>query len=138
MTRARTSRRARRGISLMEVMVAVSLLALVSGSLASLMISAAQRANLVSGTTYRNAIMQQETNRLSVLPYDSLPARVGCISLSALAAPYPYIRCISVDSVGPQQRRVTVMVRLVNPAFRPDTVQMERTRPYAGNPFNTP
>src|SRR5438309_794986 len=49
--------------------------------------------------------------------------------------PLPYTRKITVDSLSPKLRRVTIIVTPLNTVFKPDTLVLQRTKP-GNNPFN--
>lgn len=146
MTRAFSTQRARvdlavtcgqRGMSLVEVLVAVVLLSIVLTSLAALTFSVARQGVTMSGTTYRSGAVAEETNRLMVLPYDSLPNAAGCATVTTSA--YPYTRCVALASLAPKVTGVRLIVRvLTNPAPPPDTVRFTRSSLPKYNPFNTP
>jgi len=68
----RRSRRPRRGFSLIEVIVAMTLLSGVFISLGGMMIKLSQRSHVSDIIAKRTAALTQEANRFNALPYDSL------------------------------------------------------------------
>jgi Tfp pilus assembly protein PilV len=66
------ARRARSGISLIEIVVACSLLALTLTGLTGLYSKLARRQQYITIIEQRNATLAQEVNRVESLPYDSL------------------------------------------------------------------
>jgi prepilin-type N-terminal cleavage/methylation domain-containing protein len=127
----------RRGMSLIEVLVAVILLSIVLTSLTALTFSVARQGRTISGTTYRSGAVAEETNRLMVLPYDSLPNAAGCATVTTSA--YPYTRCVTLATLSPNVKGVRLIVSvLTSPAPPPDTVRFTRSTLPKYNPFNTP
>lgn len=127
--------RAERGFSLVEVVVSLTLLAVTMAALARPTYSYARTVAALSADDARNAIIAQQMNRLLVLPFDSLPSRAGCQTLTA--APYSHTRCITVTNTSASQRHVVMVITPSNAAFRADTAVIDRTKPSTANPFNT-
>ncbi|MES2179057.1 MAG: prepilin-type N-terminal cleavage/methylation domain-containing protein [Gemmatimonadota bacterium] len=69
--------RRRRGFSLIEVVVAMTLLAFVIGSLSVLATRTSERARRADIIAKRNYVVVQQLNRYSGLPYDTLRARIN-------------------------------------------------------------
>src|SRR3989442_1019381 len=111
----------------------VTLLVLVS--VAQLNFALARRFYAVSGGAARDAVVAQQVNQFTAMPFDSLKSRAGTITVTK--PPLPYTRKVMVDSLSPRLRRVTVVVTPLNTLFRPDTVVLQRTKP-GNNPFNKP
>ncbi len=132
---APTTSRTDRGFSLVEVVVSLTLLAVTLASLARPTYSYARKVVALSADDARNAIIAQQLNRLSVLPFDSLPSRAGCQTLPA--APYSHVRCITVTNTSASQRHVVMIITPTNAAFHADTAVIDRTKPSAANPFST-
>src|SRR5947199_3684795 len=86
---------ARKGFALVEVIVAMILLAVAVSSLAALMYSVTQQGMVATGNAYRNGVLMQEVNRLEGVPYDSIP--VGVTSVAVSAMPYPHSRIVTVS-----------------------------------------
>ena len=116
----------RRGFSLIEVIVAMILLAIAVSSLAALTHSISQSSIKVTGAAYRNGVLMHEVNRLIALPYDSVA--VGVSSYGATSGPYPHTRVITVTEPAPAKlKTVKIVVTPTNPLFKPDTVKFTRT-----------
>ena len=117
----------RKGIAIVEVIVAMVLLAVAVASLASLIYSVSQSSLMATGNAYRNGVLMQEINRLEGIPYDSIP--VGTTSVSVSTAPYPHTRVITVtEPVAAVMKTVKVVITPTNPKFKPDTVSFSRTK----------
>jgi type II secretory pathway component PulJ len=124
----------RQGISLVEVVVAMTLLAVVLTSLAGATYNAARRASGIAGDGYRQAMMMQEMNRMTALPWASLPGAAGCTTVAG--GTFPHTRCITVTNTAQNIRRVQVIVTPAQPGVRPDTTIFDRTNPPVGNPLS--
>lgn len=127
--------RARRGISLIEVMVSLTLLVLLAVSHTALTERFAQRQRSVSLGAYRAAELSELSGKFIAMPFDSLPARTGCVTVAATAKlPFGYTRCVSVTDVGSTQRRVLITL---TPATlsRVDTMVIRRAKNNAVGAF---
>lgn len=124
----------RRGITLLEVAIAMTMFAIVTVGIASFTAQVARGSRLNSLGTVRAGALAAQINRLEVLPYDTLPTRVGCTSVST--GLLPRTECVSVQDVVVGRRRVTFILRPNNSALRPDTVVLVRTKPKAYHPLN--
>jgi len=126
-TAATATNVARKGIALVEVIVAMVLLAVAVASLASLIYSVSQSSLIATGNAYRNGVLMQEINRLEGIPYDSIP--VGTTTVSVSTPPYPHTRVVTVaEPVAKVIKTVTVVITPTNLKFKPDTVSFTRTK----------
>lgn len=128
-------KRAERGMTLVEVVVALTLLSIVLVSLARLTFVVARQAYSLSGGAARSGIVAQQLNQFNAMPFDSLSAKAGTTTVNK--PPLPYTRMIRVDSLSPKLRRVTIVITPLNTMFKPDTMVLNRTKP-GKNPFNLP
>lgn len=119
----------RRSFILMEVIVAMTLLALIMTPLAAMVFKITARSHRSIGNTYRNAVVMQEINLLESLAYDSLPA--GTTTTVVTAKPYPYTKTVTVAQYYQkwQLRGKTVLLIITptNPLYRPDTIKFIRS-----------
>lgn len=76
MTPPSTARSPREGFSLIEVVVAMTLLIFVIGALSILATRTSERARRADIIAKRNYVVVQQLNRYSGLPYDTLRARI--------------------------------------------------------------
>lgn len=125
---------ARRGITLIEVVVALTMFALITTGIASFTAQVARGSRVNALATVRAGALAAQVNRLEVLPYDTLPSRAGCTSIST--GLLPRTECVGVRDVAAGRREVTFILRPNDTALRPDTVIFERTKPKAYHPFN--
>src|ERR1700693_3964644 len=84
----------RKGFVIVEVIVAMVLLAVAVSSLAALLYLISQSGLVATGNAYRNGVLMNEVNRLEAIPYDSIA--VGSSSISVSTAPYQHTRVITV------------------------------------------
>lgn len=123
------------GFSLVEMLVAITLLSLVLLGVAQLNFALARRFYTLSGGAARGGIVAQQVNQFAAMSFDSLASKAGTITVNK--PPVPYTRKITVDSLSPRLRRVTIVITPLNTVFRPDTVVLQRSKP-GNNPFKTP
>lgn len=127
---------ARRGVSLIEVVVAMTLFAVVMTGVAALTTQVARSAQLSAAATQRSAALAVGVNQLEALPWDSLPSRQGCKDVASTTLARR--ECVTVTNVAPRVRRVQFTLTPVNTVLRPDTITFDRARPTPGNPLNMP
>ena len=126
----------REGISLVEILVAMTLVSAILIPIAGLTALGANMSVRNAGASYRQGVLAQEANRLSTLPFASLPGAVGCTTVAT--GTFPHTRCVTVTNVSSTLRRVQVVVTPAQPGVRPDTARFERANPPTGNPLNMP
>ena len=135
-SRSRTPRRASRaGFSLVEVLVGLTLLSIALTTVARLDYNVMRRTEEVGSASYANATLLRQVNRFVSLPYDSIPAHTGCITVST--GPQPNTACVTTSVVNSTTLQVTIISRLTGTVARPDTVILYRTKTSGTNPFNT-
>ncbi|HEX9606663.1 MAG TPA: prepilin-type N-terminal cleavage/methylation domain-containing protein [Gemmatimonadaceae bacterium] len=124
---ATTVTKPRKGFVIVEVIVAMVLLAVAVASLASLVYSVSQSSLIATGNAYRNGVLMQEINRLEGIPYDSIP--VGTTTVSESTLPYPHTRVVTVtEPVAAVMKTVKIVITPTNLKFKPDTVSFTRTK----------
>jgi prepilin-type N-terminal cleavage/methylation domain-containing protein len=115
------------GVTLVEVMIALSILSIVLIALAGLMFQVSQQTRRSAALSYRGAAAQLAQAYVEGLPWDSIPGAVGCASLTA--GQLAYTRCLTVQDVGTGLRRVTVVLTSTgNLVAPPDTLVVDRAR----------
>src|SRR5688500_18065570 len=134
-TRKKVSRSNRKGVAVLEIMVGMVILAIGLLGAAGMTVSAARRGTGLSTASSRDGIILQEMNKLATMPYDSLPARVGCRTSTSNTLTYQ--RCITVTDMS-GYRRVQLIVSPSTSWARPDTLYLTRDRAaIALHPFGT-
>jgi len=126
---------ARAGFSLIETMVGLTLLSITVTTVAALDYSMMKGSQKVARSSYTNASLLRQVNRFVALPYDSLPAHAGCITV---AVPVPNTACATVTDISSTVRRVVVIATPTVAGARPDTVVVDRSTLSANSPVNTP
>lgn len=126
--------RTRAGFTLVEVMVAMCILAVTASVMVAPLYRYAQRTDVVAFAQARNGLLAQQVNRLTALPFDSLDTRAGCVVTAA--GLLPHTRCITLTIVSSVQKRVRLVITPANVSVRPDTVILDRTQPAGANPFS--
>ena len=117
----------KKGFVLVEVIVAMVLLAVAVSSLAALVYSVSKQGRVATGNAYRNGVLMQEVNRLEGIPYDSIG--VGASYTSVSSGTYPHTRTITVaEPVANVVKTVRIVITPANPIYKPDTVAFTRTK----------
>ena len=121
------SREGRKGFVLVEVIVAMVLLAVAVSSLAALVWSVSQSGVKTSGDAYRNGVLMQEVNRLEATPYDSIA--VGTNTYSVNTGNYAHTTAVTVaEPVLQKVKTIRIVLTPTNTRFKPDTVNFTRTK----------
>ncbi len=116
------------GVSLIEIMIALTILSTVLIALGGLMFQAARHTRQSAAVAYRSAATTSAAAWIHGLPWDSLGTAVGCAAESS--GPLNYNRCVTVQDVSPKLKRVTVSITPTGPLIAaPDTVVINRVRP---------
>ncbi len=131
-------RRERRGISLVEVVCAMTLLAFVIGSLGLLAAKNAARARLLDAASARTFVLTQQSNRFSVLPYDSIPAYAPRLD-TVTSGRFKYLRRVTYTQsvTGSEYRTVKVLLLPVADTTKRDSLLFQRAKTYARSPLFT-
>ncbi len=129
--------RARAGVSLIEILVAITLLTFVLGALGVLTTRTVKRSRDLDLASARTFVLMQQSNRFSSLPYDSIPSyapRVDTLSTGR----YQYERRLTYvqGTTGSEYRTLKVrMVPLGQSNGKPDSLLFQRARVYATTPL---
>jgi hypothetical protein len=117
----------RKGVALVEILVAMVLLAIAVSSLAALLYSVSQQSMVATGNAYRNGVLMQEVNRLEGTPYDSI--RTGTTTTSVSTGTYPHSRAVTItEPVVGVVKTVKVIITPTNAKYKPDTMTFNRTK----------
>lgn len=137
----RPATRARRGISIIEIIVAMTLLAVVIGALGVLSSRTATKSRKLDLTSARTFVLMQQSNRFSSLPYDSIPSYAPRID-TIITGRYRYERRLSYTqgATGSEYRTLKVMLKPVSsdPLIakqKPDSLLFQRAKTYATTPL---
>jgi Tfp pilus assembly protein PilV len=112
------------GISLIEIVMALGILAVVLISLGGVMFQVARYTQHSAEATNRSAAIGSAVAWAQALPWDSIPNAVGCATVTT--GTLSYVRCTTVTTVSSQLRTMDVVV---TPATgQPDTVEVTRCK----------
>lgn len=115
----------RQGFALIEVIVAMVLLAVAVSSLAALVGSVSHSGIKTTGDAYRNGVLMNEVNRLEGIPYDS----ISTSSVTVSTGSYPHTRVMTVTETVPNViKSIKVVVTPVNKNYKADSVSFIRTK----------
>jgi Tfp pilus assembly protein PilV len=126
----------REGTSLVELLVAMTLLGIVMTSLAGLTFDTARRSVIVAGNGYMQGVVTEQVNRLAAMPFANLPSAAGCTNVTT--GVFPHRRCILVVDVSTVRRDVQMIIQPGQPGLLPDTSNLVRWNPPMTNPLFTP
>ena len=129
----------RKGFILMEVIVAITLLALIMTPLAAMVFKITARSHRIIGSAYRNGVLMKQVNLLESLPFDSLA--IGTTTSSSTANPYPYTKTVTVSLISQvyelKAKKVILIILPTNPLYRPDTTIFVRSSANTMSTFDT-
>lgn len=138
MSHAIRTKQGRQGFILMEVIVAITLLALILTPLAAMVFKITARSHYIVGSAYRNGVLMQQVNLLESLPYDSIAA--GTTTTTVTTKPYPYTRKLIVaqyyQKYQLRAKSVTLIITPTNTLYRPDTTKFMRSSAATNTAFS--
>ena len=118
----------KQGFILMEVVVAITLLALILTPLAAMVFKITARSHTIVGAAYRNGVLMEQVNLLESLPYDSLV--VGTTTKTITTKPYPHTEKIIVaqyyQKYNLKGKTVQLIITPTNTLYKPDTTKFMR------------
>jgi Prokaryotic N-terminal methylation motif len=121
------SAKSRKGFAIVEIIVAMVLLAIAISSLAALLYTISQSGMVATGNAYRNGVLMSAVNTFEGLPYDSVA--VGTQSAIVSTGPYPNTRVVTVtEPVVGMVKNIKVIITPTNAKYKPDTVTFIRTK----------
>ena len=119
----------RKGFILMEVVVAITLLALVLTPLAAMVFKITARSHRIVGSAYRNGVLMEQVNLLESLPFDSLA--IGTVTTTSSTKPYPYTKSVTVSLISQvyelKAKKVILIIAPANVLYKPDTTTFVRS-----------
>ena len=124
----------RSGMSLIEVVIALTIMSIALIALGGLMFQVAQQTRDSAAATYRTAAAQRGSSWIQALPWDSLKGAAGCTadSCGSLA----YNRCITVADSTVTVKLVTMVITPTGVfTARPDTLTVYRNKPRGASVF---
>ena len=136
---ARPPRR-RDGVSLIEIIVAMTLLVVVLGALSVLTTRTVKRSRDLDIGSARTFVLMEQSNRFSSLPYESIPTYAPRVDTIATGR-YRYERRLTYvqGSTGSEYRTLKVMLKPVSDtnytASKTDSLVFQRAKTYATTPL---
>jgi prepilin-type N-terminal cleavage/methylation domain-containing protein len=123
-----------KGFSLIEVMVAMTMLAIVLMSLAkmSLMVSLRGRDNDLFAK--RTAVLQLEANKLGAIPYATLASWSTTTTTLTLGG-FTYTRRMAIANTGTNRYSIKVIIVPTSDTTKKDSVTLDRTKPATNTPL---
>jgi len=123
------------GLSLIEVVVAITILSVVVMALGGLMFQVARHTRESAGVAYRSAASESAASWLHGLQWDSIPGAVGCTD-SLTTGLLEYTRCVELLTNTPRYRLARITISPTG-ALQPsaDTITVERTKTRSASPF---
>ena len=128
--------RPRRGITLVEVVVAVALLGMMVTVHTLVTMRFAMRTRTASAGVHRSAAISTAADLFATMPYGSIATNTGCVTISQ-PAEYVHERCVTTTAVASAITRIRIIITPANADVRADTVQVDRTAPPAGSLFSS-
>jgi prepilin-type N-terminal cleavage/methylation domain-containing protein len=128
--------RARRGVSLIEIIVAMTLLAFVVGSLSILSAKSARRGPELDKGSARAFVLMQQSNRFSVLPYDSIAVYAPRID-TVITGRFKYLRRVTYtqSTTGSEYKTVKVILLPTTDTTSRDSLIFVRAKTYDHSPL---
>lgn len=134
--RTSASPRLRRGVSLLEIIVAMTILVVVLGALSVLTTRTVRKSRDLDLASARTFVLMQQSNRFSVLPYDSIAAYAPRID-TVIAGRFKYLRRVTYQqgTTGSEYKVVKVLLKPVGDTLRVDSLLFLRAKTYARSPL---
>ncbi|HEY4101422.1 MAG TPA: hypothetical protein VGM20_11175 [Gemmatimonadales bacterium] len=117
--------RDRRGVGLIEVILSISMFAIVIAGLSPALVMRARSERLATAETYRWALSAEAINRINATPAAAMLTGTTCDTAAAL--PIQFSRCVTITNVTTRLQRATVVVLPINLSSIPgDTIVLDR------------
>ncbi len=124
----RARKRFRRGFSLIEVMVAITIFSLVMLSLAKVITGLAVRDQTNDLVAKRNAALQLEANKFGGVPYSSLSGW-STANKNVTLGNFTYTRKLTITQSATNRYTIKIIVVPSLNTTKPDSVILDRTKP---------
>lgn len=117
--------RARRGVSLIEVMVALTLFALIATVHTAATMRYGLQARIAAIGQARASALATAVDLFSTMPRNNIIANIGCTDITEIAD-YLHQRCVDTTSVNSTIMRLRIRIVPDNTDLRPDTAWVDR------------
>ena len=125
---------ARKGFSLIEVMVAMTILVIVLLSLAKISIAIGVRSRGNDIVAKRSAALQAEANKFGAVPYSTLATWPTATTTDTLGT-FSFGKRLSITSAGPSRYSIKVVVIPVADPTKKDSIMLDRALPPTSSPL---
>jgi prepilin-type N-terminal cleavage/methylation domain-containing protein len=129
-------REARRGFSLVEVIVAMSLIAVSMTLLATLAIAVGKRGRTNELTTKRNLALSQQLSRFQVMSVSDIATQASGTT-QMLIGDFTFNRRLAISSPASGRYTITIVIEPIASEFTKDSVTIDRSRMASGSPLCT-
>lgn len=126
--------RSEQGFTLIEIMMAMTLLSIILMSLTGLTFAVSRQSFNSSMMVHRTAALTEVSERFGAMPFDSIDTYAGCATISD--GPLPHEWCVTVQDVASDEKRLRVVVTPTDTDIAPDSLIVDRARTASANPFN--
>ena len=132
--------RRRDGVSLIEIIIAMTLLVTVLGALSVLTTRTVKRSRDLDVGSARTFVLMQQSNRFSSLPYDSIPSYAPRID-TVITGRYKYERRLTYvqGTTGSEYRTLKVLLKPISDTTlksqKPDSLVFQRAKVYSTTPL---
>ena len=126
----------RKGFSLIEVIVAMTLLAIVLMSLARMSLEVAVRGRGTDLFAKRTAVLQLESNKLGAVPYSTL-STWSTTTKTLTLGDFTYKRRMAIANTGSNRYSIKIIVIPMSDTTKKDSVTLDRTLPATRTPLCT-
>ncbi len=118
----------RNGISIIEILVAVSVFGVSAVGIAKLAMMGSARGSLAAGSTQQVSMMLSEYTRATAVPAAATVPGVACDTLTV--APWNFQRCTRVTNLSSREQRVAVVVAPVGTPATSDRAASVTNAPF--------
>jgi len=126
----------RKGFSLIEVIIAMTLLAIVLMSLAKMSLMVGIRGRTNDLFAKRTAVLQLEGNKLGALPYSTLSTWSTAAQTLTLGD-FTYKRQMAIANTGSNRYSIKILITPMSDTTKKDSVTLDRTKPATSTPLCT-
>lgn len=127
---------AQAGVTLIETMLALSVLSIVLMGLGGMMFEAARHTRQSAAVAYLSSAVATAEAWSRALPWDSAPAAIGCAD-SLTTGQLVYTQCVELPVNTSKYQQIRVIISPAgNLVIKPDTVVVDRNRARSPSPFN--
>ena len=120
----------------MEVIVAMSLIAVVMTLLATLAIAVGRRGRANELATKRNLVLSQQVSRFQVMSVADI-ATLGSGTTQMLVGDFTFSRRLTISSPASGRYTIKVVIAPITDEFTADSVTIDRSRMASGSPLCT-